>query len=238
MRGFLIAALLATAAWGDFYIVNGDEQVKMREITSGKIDFSALAQIPAVRKPKKGLHARSDTEGFNHKHLNFRTATVNLRQTNVVLTEYSAASERPGSYDIRFGDVEIKEGVMLQLFYHNRWYGAIIGDPLAILHAIFGDVTADPQKAYEAVAAARKAFPDDPVLTGYEKEWKARAYLARQHARAEQINQTYALYLGTKSPGSKKFYAAQTRSEIEAFIKEFPDSPLKPSLDKLLKSLE
>jgi hypothetical protein len=238
MRLFLLSVLLVSAVWGDFYIVNGGEQVKMQEIPGGKIDFSALAQIPVVTKPKKGLHVRSDTEGFNHKHLNFRTATINLRQTNVVLTEYSAASEKPGSYDIRFSDVEIKEGVMLQLFYHNRWYGAVIGDPLEILHAFFGDTTADPQKAYEAVAAARKAFPHDPALAEYEKTWEQRAYLAKQHRRAAQINQTYALYHDTKSPGSKKFYAAQTRTEIEAFFRKFPDSPLKHSLEKLLETLE
>jgi hypothetical protein len=238
MRLFLLSALLVSAVWGDFYIVNGDEQVRMEELPGGKVDFAALAQIPVVRKPKKGLHVRSDTEGFNHKHLNFRTATINLRQTNVVLTEYSSESEKPGVYDIRFGDVEFDEGVMLQLFYHNHWYGAVIGDPLAILHALFDDTAADPQKAFDAVTAARKAFPDDPELSKYEKVWEKKAYLARQHARAEQIRQTYALYLGTKSPGSKKFYAAQTRSEIEAFFKEFPDSPLKPSLTELLETLE
>jgi hypothetical protein len=238
MRLFLLSVLLVNAVWADFYIINGNEQVRMKELPGGKVDFSVLAQLPVLKKPEKGLYARSDTEAFNHKHLNFRTATINLRQTNVVLTEYSSESEIPGVYDIRFGDVVFDEGVMLQLFYHNRWYGTVIGDPLAILHALFDDTTADPQQAYEAVVAARKAFPDDPRLAGHEKEWKGRVDLARQHARAEQINRTYALYLGTHSPGSKKFYAAQTRSEIESFFREFPESPLMPSLTELLETLK
>lgn len=238
MRLLLLTALLISAVWGDFYIVNGTEQVRMKELPDGRIDFAALARIPAITKPEKGLHARSDAAGFNHKHLNFRTATIDLRQTNVVLTEYSSKPEGAGYHEIRFGGFGIKPGVMLQLFYHNRWYGVLIGDPLPLLYALFENDEADPQKAYDAVAASRNAFPDDKKLSEYEEKWKARAHLAEQRSRAEEINQTYALYFGTKSPRSKKFYATRTRSEIEAFFKEFPDSPLKPSLTELLEKLE
>lgn len=234
MRVFLIVLLMAGILQADFFILDGGKRVRMQETNSGKIDFSLLASLPAVERRNTQLKAATNEEGFNHKHLNFRLASIDLHQKNITLNEYSTEASKAGEFNISFGDIRVDDGVMLQLFYHNRWYVVILGEPLKILHDLFSNTDLNPALAYEHAKKARIAYPDDIRLTLYEKKWKEAYLYSIESEKIEQIRQSYRLYQNDK----QKFLSMQLASEIEAFEKEFPGSSFHKELLKLKKELQ
>lgn len=171
MKIFITAAFLFSFAFGDFYIVNGESKVKMSRLTTGKIDFSTFDKIAKVKRGNDELHAYGEEVAFNHRHLNFRLSTIDFKQTNYTITEWSEkAKESSESYYINFDDYTRKDGVMLQLFYKNNWYAVVLGEPLDILHKLFSKENLDTNVALAAVKQARKAFKDDELFIRVEKE--------------------------------------------------------------------
>ncbi len=216
----LFLIMLTTLLQADFYLLDGDKPTKMQKIESGKIDLSTFSTIAAMERKSKTLKAMSDEEGFNHKHLNFRLATISMLQENTTLDEYSTKGDKSGEFIISFGDIQIDDGVMLQLFYHGEWYALILGEPLKILHDLFSDLHLDPTQAYQNVVKARAAYPDDIRLILYEKKWEKAYLYSVQDKRFQQIERIYGLYLEDR----QELLAKQLRIEIEAFDKEFPNS--------------
>lgn len=234
MRIFLLILLITGMLQADFFLLDGNRRIRMQEIKSGKIDFSSLALLPAVERRNTRLMAASNKEGFNHKHLNFRLASIDLLQENTSLNEYSTEALKAGEFTISFGDIRVSDGVMLQLFYHNHWYGVILGEPLKILHDLFSKTDLDPGPAYEQVRQARIAYPEDIRLILYEKKWKKAYHHSAESKKIDQIKQSYRLYQKDK----QKFLSMQLASEIEAFEKEFPDSIFHKELLKIKKELQ
>jgi len=237
LKILLFLALLLHTLWGDFYVVSGTEEIRMTELPNGKIDFTELSSIPFVSGSGKSITVRSVNEDLNNRHLNFRTASIALLQRNYVLTEYTTKVDER-NHHTAFGDYEINQGRMIQLFYHNRWYGVIIGDPITILHELFNDETLDSRKAYAMLKQARIAFADDATLALYEKLWYERFVIAQEQQKVMHIRDTYALYQETPTPNSKKFYAAQTKQAIRTFLKAHPHSNYTEELNTLLDRLK
>ena len=171
MRLLLLATLLFSSIFADFYIVNGDQKVKMSSLVTGKIDFSTFNTISKVHRGNDELHAFGDEIAFNHRHLNFRLATIGLIQSNYTITEWSEKAEDSSSeYYINFDDYTREDGVMLQLFYKNNWYVVVLGEPIKILHDIFSAKNLDVKKALPAIKQALVAFPNDKLLNRVHKE--------------------------------------------------------------------
>jgi len=176
MRVLFVLGLLISMLFGDFYIVDGDKKVKMTPLETGKIDFSTFRKIAHIKRSNNELHAFGDEIAFNHRHLNFRLATIGLVQTNYTITEWSEkAKESSDSYYINFDNYTREDGVMLQLFYKNRWYAVVLGDPLKILHKLFLGLDIhskdlDLEKAMKAIKQARAAYPLDDKLKMVEME--------------------------------------------------------------------
>lgn len=229
----LFLIMLATLLQAEFYLLDGDKRIQMQKIESGKIDLSTFSTLPAVERKSRELKAMSDEKGFNHKHLNFRLATISMLQENTTLDEYSTKSEKSGEFAISFGDIQLKDGVMLQLFYHGDWYAIILGEPLKILHDLFSDIKLDPTQAYQNALKARAAYPDDIRLILYEKKWEKAYLYSVQNEKFKQIERTYGLYLEDRMDRLAK----QLRTEIEAFDKEFPDSFFHKEILKIDRAL-
>jgi len=180
VRAFLLGLFLSVSLFADFYIVNGLEKVKMTELESGVIDFAMFKDIAHVKRSDKELHAYGKEIAFNHRHLNFRLATISLKQQNYTITEWSQKAQNASDeYYINFADYTREDGYMLQLFYKNRWYVAVLGEPLELLHELFGklDVTdpnLDVAAAIKAVKQARVAFALDPLFQRVEIELENR----------------------------------------------------------------
>ena len=104
MKTVLLLTLFLSTLWADFYLVNGNERIKMKEIGSGKIDFSTLASIPAAERSNESVTALAVQEDINHKHLNFRTATISLKQSNISLKEYTSVGANAQEAIITFGN--------------------------------------------------------------------------------------------------------------------------------------
>lgn len=166
MMRFLILFLFTfISLWSDFYIVSGEKKVKMTEFETGKIDFALLKDFASIDRGNDEIHAMGENIAFNHKHLNFRLATIDLQQSNTSLTEYSQkAADASERYYIDFAKHKSQDGVMLQLFYHNKWYGVILGDAKKALYKLFSDDDLESQKAIEHLQRALIAYHNDPFL--------------------------------------------------------------------------
>ncbi len=229
----LFAIMIATLLQADFYLLDDDDRIRMQEVESGEVDLSTFSKIPAVERENRVLKAMSDEEGFNHKHLDFRLATIAMSQENTTLDQYSTKSAITGEFDIDFGDISVKDGVMLQLYYHGKWYALILGEPLKILHDLFSNTDLDTIKAYQHVVKARAAYPDDIRLILYEKKWRKAYLYSMQSEKSKQIKYTYELYLEDQ----QDFLVKQLRDEIEAFDREFPNSSFHKELLKIEREL-
>jgi len=206
----------------------------MKEISSGKIDFSTLASIPAAERSNESVTALSVQEDINHKHLNFRTATIALKQNNTSLTEHTSAGANAQETIITFGNIKVKDGVMLQLFYLNRWYAVILGEPLQILHNLYSNDSLDPTDAYNSVQKARIAYPVDIRLSLYEKKWRDRYIYAREEQQIEKIRETYKFYQNDP----KDFFVLQLEADISKFETDFPGSSFTGELLKIKKAIK
>lgn len=162
--------------FADFYIVNGTQKVKMSPLITGAIDFSTFKDIAKIERDNTELHAYGKEVAFNHRHLNFRLATIALPQRNYSITEWTQkAQEKSDEYYINFDNYTREDGVMLQLFYKNNWYAVVLGEPLEILHNMFSklDLNAkelDVSVVMTAIKQARVAFPLDNKLKQVEME--------------------------------------------------------------------
>jgi hypothetical protein len=172
----LLALLFSVTLFADFYIVNGTQKVKMTTLSTGVIDFSTFKNIAKIQRDNTELHAYGEEVAFNHRHLNFRLATIALPQRNYSITEWSQkAQDKSDEYYIDFDNYTREDGVMLQLFYKNNWYAVVLGEPLDILHKMFTkiDLNAkdlDISSVRTAVKQARVAFPLDNELKQVEME--------------------------------------------------------------------
>jgi hypothetical protein len=175
-----LALLLGVTLFADFYIVNGSQKVKMSELSTGAIDFSTFNEIAKIQRDNTELHAYGKEVAFNHRHLNFRLATISLNQENYTITEWSQKAEnKSDEYHINFADYTRNDGVMLQLFYKNRWYAVVLGEPLEILHNLFNKIDVNSKEldvgnAIKAVKQARVAFPLDNQLKRVDMELESR----------------------------------------------------------------
>jgi hypothetical protein len=162
--------------FADFYVVNGTQKVKMTPLTTGVIDFSTFKDIAKIQRDNAELHAYGKEVAFNHRHLNFRLATIALPQRNYSITEWSKkAQNKSDEYYINFDNYKREDGVMLQLFYKNKWYAVVLGEPLEILHAMFSKLDLDAKEldvsaVMKAVKQARVAFPLDNELKQVEMQ--------------------------------------------------------------------
>ncbi len=233
MRVLLLFVLLFSQAWAEFYIVSGSERVKLTPMPSGKIDFKSLNTLAQLKKYDKELYLESVDESLNHHHANTRFAAIGLKQYNYTITENTKkASESEDIYTTHYD--KILPGHVLELFYHNRWYGVVLGDTKKILYALFDDESLEPKEAYAKVKEARAAYPDDAKLKAYEKYWQSRKTFADEMAKAHEIKNSYAAFIDTSTPSSKRFLAMQAKSQIEAFQTAFSSSSLLPSMQALL----
>ncbi|MBU0721436.1 hypothetical protein KJ877_08840 [bacterium] len=165
MKILFLFVSLCMMLHADFFIVNGDKKVKMGTFESGKIDFALFDTLPHISRGNDELHAMGKEIAFNHRHLNFRLATITIPQSNYTITEFSEkAKDESEAYYINFDNYTRDDGVMLQLFYKNNWYGIILGEPLEILHTLFSRKDLDLDKALYAIKRARIAFPEDDTL--------------------------------------------------------------------------
>ena len=237
MRPLLLLPFLIATLWGDFYIVSGKERVKLAPMPSGKLDFKTLDTLPQLKSYDKALYLESVDEELNHRHANTRFATIGVTQYNYTITEYTKkVSDTQDIYHTSYD--KILPGHVLELFYHNSWYGVVLGDTKEILYALFDDESLDAKKAYAKVKEARFAYPDDAKLKAYEKFWQEKSALADEIAKAEEIKQSYAAFINTKSPSAKRFAAMQTKAQIEAFQTAFSSSELQPSMQELLNEVD
>lgn len=165
MKYFLFFLLLTSSLFADFYIISKDKKVKMTEFETGQIDFALFRDFAYIHRGDDELHAMGDEIAFNHKHLNFRIATINIPQSNTSLTEYSQkSSDASDKYYIDFAKHKREDGAMLQLFYHNKWYGVILGDPKEALYTLFGRDDLASDKAIKGLQRALLAFKNDSYL--------------------------------------------------------------------------
>lgn len=168
--------LFVTLLFGDFFVVSEMQKVAMTPMKSGTLDFATFAQIAKIERGNNALHAMGDAIAFNHRHLNFRLVTIELKQTNYTITEFSKkADDSSNEYYIDFDNYTRNDGVMLQLFYKNRWYGIFLGEPLEMLHTLFSNDALEPKEAYRAIQKARAAFSEDSKLKELEALWKERS---------------------------------------------------------------
>lgn len=180
MKILFLLAFLFSSIFADFYIVNGDKKVKMTSLETGKIDFSTFKNIAYIQRANDKLHAFSEEIAFNHRHLNFRLATIGLVQLNYTLTEFSKkAKNNSDSYYIDFDNYTREDGVMLQLFYKNNWYAVVLGNPLHVLQDMFLKIDVhskelDLIRAIKAIKQARAAFPLDDKLKMVDLELENR----------------------------------------------------------------
>ncbi len=172
----LTLVMLSVSVFADFYIVSGEKKVKMTPLKNGTVDFSTFNKIAYIERGNNELHVVGKEVAFNHRHLNFRLVTLGLKQTNYTITQWSEkAKNSSDTYYINFDNYTRDDGVMLQLFYKNRWYGVVLGNPLKILHKIFLSIdiksdTYDLKKALVAIKQARRAYPLDDKLKTVEIE--------------------------------------------------------------------
>ncbi len=237
MRLLLLLAFLIVNLWADFYIVTGKERVKLAPMPSGKLDFKTLHTLPQLKSYDKALYLESIGEELNHRHANTRFATIGLTQYNYTVTEYTKkVSDTQDIYNTRYD--KILPNHVLELFYHNNWYGVVLGDTKEILYALFDDEGLDAKKAYAKIKEARVAYPDNAKLKAYEKFWQEKSALADEEEKAEEIRKSYEAFIDTKSPSAKRFAAMQTKAQIEAFQTAFSASELQPSMQKLLDEMD
>jgi hypothetical protein len=233
MRYLLAELLIWSPLLADFYILTKEQSIKMVERSSGKVDFSRLHELPVIT-PSKAIEAMSDDVGVNSKHFNFRTATLALQQSNVSLDEYSSVTDQGEKVAIRFGKLYLEEGMVLQLFYHNRWYAVAVGDPLKHLQHYFDNDALDAKKSYTILSDAIKAYPKDTRLSKLHAAWKQRYETKEQSERIGKIREMSHFY--QQSP--KPFMKMQVETEIRTFRTLFPNSSYEQELSDTLKHLE
>ena len=180
MKIFLLGILLSVSLFGDFFIINAKEKIKMSPLSTGVIDFSTFKDIAHVKRSDENLHAYGKEIAFNHRHLNFRLATIAIKQENYTIGEWSKKAENTSDeYHINFADYTREDGYMLQLFYKNNWYAVVLGEPLELLHNVFkkidiNDTNLDVEATIKAIKEARVAFPSDETFKKLEMELERR----------------------------------------------------------------
>jgi len=180
MKVLFFVLFFASSVFANFYIINGEQKVKMTSLSTGKIDFSTFGNVASVQRGNSELNAYGDEIAFNHRHLNFRLATIGLTQSNFTITEWSEKADALSEeYFINFADYTREDGIMLQLFYKNRWYAVVLGNPLEILQTMFLKIDVNSQeldvdRALEAIGQARIAFASDERLRSVETKLRRR----------------------------------------------------------------
>jgi hypothetical protein len=109
-----------------FYLLIDNKKVMMKELQGEVINLETLDKLQQVKKSNFELKVYSDDISINHKHLNYRFASILKPQRNTVLTEFSSIES--SKFVTHFGDINIPNGVVFQLFYHNSWYGVVLGE--------------------------------------------------------------------------------------------------------------
>lgn len=176
MRFALAWLFLFAFSHADFLIKSGEQKVKMATIQNGTLNFAEFATLPKIIRGNDEIHVISEGEKLNPKHFNFRLVKIEIPQENHFMTPYwHVKSQKEWLYEVEFGNYTTKDGVMLQLFYLNRWYGVILGEPLEIVQNLFSHQNLEPKAAYEAIQNARKAFAKDAKLAELEAFWKQKA---------------------------------------------------------------
>lgn len=174
MRIIFLATLLCGYIFGDIYVVSKEQKVKMTPLITGVVDYSTFDTIAKITRDDKGIHVVAVEQDFVPRHLNFRIVTLELPQSNMTITSW-VKPLGANSYEIEFDNFTTDDGVMLQLFYHNKWYAALFGEPEEVLENLFKQEDLDPIKAYEAIKQARVAFSENKKLKNLEKVWHVRA---------------------------------------------------------------
>ncbi len=193
LKILMALTLLFGFAFGDFYIISGDKKVKMTPLSGGKVDFSTFNNIAHIDRDNNELHVVGNEVAFNHRHLNFRLVSIGLKQVNYTITEWSQkAKNSSDTYYINFDNYTRDDGMMLQLFYKNRWYGVVLGDPLKILHTLFLQLkiksdTLDLDTAIAKIQEARRAFPLDDKLKMVEIELDSKKVNEPEKVKNQQV---------------------------------------------------
>jgi hypothetical protein len=167
-------AFFLPSLFGDIFVVSGEQKVKMTPLVTGVVDYSTFDTIAKIKRSDRGIYALAIEKDFQPRHANFRIVTLDFPQSNMTIINWNKKISDT-TYEIEFDNFTTDDGVMFQLFHHNKWYAAILGEPLEVLENLFSQNDLDPIKAYEAIQQARIAFSRSAKLKELEKVWHARA---------------------------------------------------------------
>jgi hypothetical protein len=87
-----------------------------------------LASLPHVRRDNPTITLLFEGEGYNHRHLNVRLATLEahpVHPVHTVLTEYSEAVEED-LHRITFSGYRYYGARLLEVYYRGDWYVAVL----------------------------------------------------------------------------------------------------------------
>ncbi|NOQ32248.1 MAG: hypothetical protein GQ570_14120 [Helicobacteraceae bacterium] len=124
-----------------FELISGNRKVKLSKHLSGKVNSETLKNVATVERVDEKVVLLHNSNEYNHRYLNMRTATIANKPILVVLLEYSKEIA-PNSYEITVGNAKkeksynIKDGVLFQIFYRNNWYSIYLGKRAELLKAL------------------------------------------------------------------------------------------------------
>ncbi len=125
MRSLWLSLLLTMTLWGDIFLVDAETTVKLLPLQSPKFDESVLAALPHIKRQDATLTLLFEGEGYNHRHLNARTATLEEHPVYTVLTEYSEQIA-PNRHRITFADYTFRDALLLQVYYCGEWHAVVL----------------------------------------------------------------------------------------------------------------
>ena len=125
MRSLWLSLLLSVTLWGDIFLLDGETKLKLLPLQSPKFDENILAALPHIKRQDPTLTLLFEGEGYNHRHLNARTATLEKHPVYTVLTEYSEQIA-PDRHRITFAGYTFTKALMLQVYYCGEWHAAVL----------------------------------------------------------------------------------------------------------------
>lgn len=216
-----------------FFLKDGSKTTALAPLTGSKLNFGSLLHLPSMKRSNRFVTVEAMVDNFNPRHLNMKETTIAIPSSSRML-EPKFDKESSNKYLIREVAFEVPDGTLLQLLYHNQWYGIVLGDTQAILHKLFSDQALDVKSAFAAISEVSASAPENNEFRKLKSFWEIKAKRLEEEALVNRINTNYRLYLDAPNP----MLRMELMNDLNHYLKQFPNGILSKRYTTIRSTLQ
>ena len=102
--------------------------MKFTPLEHGKIATENLKNIASMQRQNESIQIINDEPGYNYSFINVKFVTIASKPCITVLRDHDDQKLKNGKYLTSFGNIHVKDGHILQIYYLKKWYGIYLGN--------------------------------------------------------------------------------------------------------------